>query len=333
MSLIHNPHDKFFKETFGDVGMARSFLKNYLPQEILALVDLETILPQKDSYIDQELQESFSDLLFQVKIHKNEGYLYFLFEHKSYPSQGIALQLLKYMVRIWESKLKESKPDKLPLIIPMVVYHGQEKWNSSLKLSGIIDNYEQLPNAVTQYIPEYEYILYDLSTYTDQEMVGNMLLLIILRTMRDIFIKDTEAFHNILHELLISFERVEDQEKGMQFFETLIRYILSTRQDLELERIYEIAKEVSLERGEVMMTIAEKLIMEGMEKGLKKGREEGLKKGREEGLEKGREEGLEKGREETKLEVARNLLGLGIEMDKVAKATGLSEEEIRKLMN
>ncbi|TWH55990.1 putative transposase/invertase (TIGR01784 family) [Desulfitobacterium sp. LBE] len=81
MSLIHNPHDKFFKETFGDVGMARSFLKNYLPQEILALVDLETILPQKDSYIDQELQESFSDLLFQVKIHKNEGYLYFLFEH------------------------------------------------------------------------------------------------------------------------------------------------------------------------------------------------------------------------------------------------------------
>ncbi len=241
MSLIHNPHDEFFKETFGDVGMAR----------------------------------------------------------------------------IWESKLKESKTDKLPLIIPMVVYHGQEKWHSSLKLSGIIDNYEQLPNAVTQYIPEYEYILYDLSTYTDQEMVGNMLLLIILRTMRDIFIKDTEAFHNILHELLISFERVEDQEKGMQFFETLIRYILSTRQDLELKRIYEIAKEVSLERGEVMLTIAEKLIMEGMEKGLKKGREEGL----------------EKGREETKLEVARNLLGLGIEMDKVAKATGLSEEEIRKLMN
>lgn len=85
MSLIHNPHDKFFKETFGDVGMARSFLKNYLPQEILALVDLETILPQKGSYIDQELQESFSDLLFQVKIHKNEGYLYFLFEHKVRP--------------------------------------------------------------------------------------------------------------------------------------------------------------------------------------------------------------------------------------------------------
>ena len=57
------------------------------------------------------------------------------------------------------------------------------------------------------------------------------------------------------------------------------------------------------------------------------GLEEGLAKGREEGLVKGREEG----REERNLEVAINLLQLGTPCEIVAKATGLSLEEVTKL--
>lgn len=37
--------------------------------------------------------------------------------------------------------------------------------------------------------------------------------------------------------------------------------------------------------------------------------------------------------EKSKLEVAKNLLELRIELDKIVKATGLPEDEIRKLMN
>ena len=57
------------------------------------------------------------------------------------------------------------------------------------------------------------------------------------------------------------------------------------------------------------------------------GLEEGLAKGRVEG----REEGLSKGREERNLEVAINLLQLGTPCEIVAKATGLSVEEVLKL--
>ena len=57
------------------------------------------------------------------------------------------------------------------------------------------------------------------------------------------------------------------------------------------------------------------------------GLEEGLSKGRAEGLVKGREEG----REERNLEVAINLLQLGTPCETVAKATGLSVEEVLKL--
>ncbi|MBU1613868.1 Rpn family recombination-promoting nuclease/putative transposase [bacterium] len=60
-------------------------------------------------------------------------------------------------------------------------------------------------------------------------------------------------------------------------------------------------------------------------------REEGIEEGREEGMEKGRKEGMEKGMEKGKIEVAKALLGLGDDIEKISKATGLTIEEIKKL--
>ena len=57
------------------------------------------------------------------------------------------------------------------------------------------------------------------------------------------------------------------------------------------------------------------------------------KKGLEKGLEKGREEGLEKGREEEKIEIAKNLISLGLDVEIIKKSTGLSKAEIEKLKN
>ena len=66
---------------------------------------------------------------------------------------------------------------------------------------------------------------------------------------------------------------------------------------------------------------------EGLEEGLAKGRVKGRAEGLEEGLSKGREEG----REERNLEVAINFLQLGTPCEIVAKATGLSLEEVANL--
>lgn len=70
---MKNPHDKFLKETINDVAVTRDFLNNYLPEEVVQYIDLNTLLPQKDSFINDELKESFSDLLFKVTIHDEEG--------------------------------------------------------------------------------------------------------------------------------------------------------------------------------------------------------------------------------------------------------------------
>ena len=69
----------------------------------------------------------------------------------------------------------------------------------------------------------------------------------------------------------------------------------------------------------------------GLEEGLAKGRVKGRAEGLEEGLARGRAEGLVKEREERNLEVAINFLQLGTPCEIVAKAIGLSLEEVAKL--
>ena len=57
-----------------------------------------------------------------------------------------------------------------------------------------------------------------------------------------------------------------------------------------------------------------------------------MKVGRQEGLKVGRQEGLKVGRQEEKIEIAKKMISVGIEIRTIKTITGLSEEEIRALM-
>ena len=74
---------------------------------------------------------------------------------------------------------------------------------------------------------------------------------------------------------------------------------------------------------------------DGMRKGRAEGEAIGLEKGRAEGeaigLEKGEAIGLEKGKKLEKIETARNLKRLGVPIETIATATGLSTDEITTL--
>ncbi|GAB6169606.1 Rpn family recombination-promoting nuclease/putative transposase [Clostridium carnis] len=59
--------------------------------------------------------------------------------------------------------------------------------------------------------------------------------------------------------------------------------------------------------------------------------EEAIEEGYEKGMEKGIEKGIEQGIEKANIENAKNFLRLGIEIDIIVKATGLSKEKVSKL--
>ncbi len=63
------------------------------------------------------------------------------------------------------------------------------------------------------------------------------------------------------------------------------------------------------------------------------GRTEGLEEGMRKGMQKGMQKGIEKGEKEAKEKMALKLLSLGVPVDTVSQASGLSRDEIEELAN
>lgn len=275
---IQNPHDKFFKETFSNPGVARDFIENYLPEPILKIIDLNELEIQSGSHVDEELSEVFSDMLFMTKINQRDGYLYFLFEHKSYPDRMVALQLLTYMVRIWNQKVNRENDTHIPVIIPLVIYHGKTQWKIAPILSDLILNFDMLPDEVKQMTPDYHFQIYDLSQFSDEDIKGNAKLTITLSIFRDIFKKSGQEFLETIFNAARALDELEEKETGIQYFETCMRYILTSGPPLSKDQLNTVIEQlaVTYKKGsDVTMTLAEVLREEGFEKGIEKGIEEG----------------------------------------------------------
>ena len=180
MEIINNPHDKYFKQVMGDKETTRDFLTNYLPRDLLEIIDLDSLVIQKDGFIEKELQEHFSDIIYRVKINGRDGYLYLLFEHKSSLYKTTALQLLKYIVSFWDQKVNKEKSSTLPPVVPLVLYHGKERWQIKQDLASIIEGIEDLPEPLKRFIPNYEYLFYDFSPYSAEEIRGGVELRIFI---------------------------------------------------------------------------------------------------------------------------------------------------------
>ena len=88
------------------------------------------------------------------------------------------------MVRIWELYLKQNKEAKyLPVIIPLVIYHGKPKWSLSERFISLFEE----PADFEQYIPDFGFNLYDISHMPDEEIQGTPLLKIFLTTFKYIY--------------------------------------------------------------------------------------------------------------------------------------------------
>jgi len=287
-------HDAFFKELLSEPERARAFFKAFLPEELLEHMDLGSIQHVKKSFVDKGLKEHFSDMLFRVRASYGQAHIYILVEHKSHPEAMVALQLLRYMLRIYEHQAKEGRG--LSPVIPMVFYHGEEAWRAPKRLRELFGD---VPSSVEEHIPDYSFRFVDLSMVPDEELEVLRGIGASLVVMKHIW--RPEELLERLRRLLSSPVRGDIIDRR----EVLMHYIAGSTPSEKEEVFWQIAEAIG---GEAIVgSIAEKWFEEGLEKGREEGREEGRKLGLVEGIEKGREEGRREGREEGRSKALRAL--------------------------
>jgi hypothetical protein len=74
----------------------------------------------------------------------------------------VALDLLRYLVRIWDFLGKQGGRVPLPVVLPLVLYHGKARWRISWSFSSLF----AAPEVLKPYVPEFTYLLTDLSRFS-----------------------------------------------------------------------------------------------------------------------------------------------------------------------
>lgn len=264
MTAPVNLHDRFFRHAFSRREVSQPFFERYLPAEVVALLDFATLTLAKDSFVDDDLTTQHSDLLFEIQtLDGRPARLYLLLEHKSYSDPWVGLQLLGYLVRIWEREKQRLKSPPLPAVFPMVLYHGERRWSAATDFSALID----APEALTVFTPRFDYGLCDLNRDQLKGLQERAWLAVSLHVLKYV---RSETLPARLPEILALFQRLfEQRDEGLAFLETVLRYLAQAAGHLD-EPLLRAAliQALPADVGEtVMPTLAETWVEQGVEQG------------------------------------------------------------------
>ena len=117
-------HDKIFKEILDNKKEGVKLLNKYFDLKI----EEKDIEKYTRKFVLPELENRESDVIYKLK---NEQ-IFFLIEHQTKVDYSMPFRMLEYIVEIMRSAVSrekmQNKSEKLPIVVPIVIYTGKENW-------------------------------------------------------------------------------------------------------------------------------------------------------------------------------------------------------------
>ncbi len=159
-----SPHDALFKMAFERPEHASSVLRAMLPEGVAQRINWSTLEVVPGSVIDKELRGLETDLLFRASVGERSVLIYALLEHQSSVDPMMTFRLLRYMIRLWERWQRERPSLRLPVIIPLVVAHGERPWTAPTSMLELFDADKDLLSALSPVLVSFQFLLEDLTS-------------------------------------------------------------------------------------------------------------------------------------------------------------------------
>ena len=291
------PHDAVFKTFLRHPETARDFLDIHLPASLRTLCDLSTLKLESESFIDADLRSRYSDVLWSLHTREGDGYVYVVIEHQSSADPHMAFRLLRYAMAAMQRHL-DTGHKELPLVIPMLFYHGcRSPYPYSLCwLDAFAD-----PVAAKQLYAS-AFPLVDITVVPDDDIMAHRRMALLELMQKHIRQRDLMGLVEQLSTLLLTGCTNDTQLQAM------FNYILQSGDESRFTEFMQEMTQRIPQHKERLMTIAERLRLDGVQEGL--------------------QQGLQKGKQEAALRIALTMLAQGIDREMVLLITGLAEEDL-----
>lgn len=290
------PHDALFRQFLTQPDIARDFMAIHLPPPLRDLCDLSTLKLESGSFVEDDLRQYYSDVLYSLKTTSGEGYIHVLIEHQSGPDKHMAFRLMRYAVAAMHRHLQAGHKT-LPLVIPMLFYTGKRSpYPYSLCW---LDGFASPILAGKLYTSGFP--LVDVTIIPDEDIAGHRSMAALTLLQKHIHQRNLTLLVDRLAAILMN-----EYLSSSQVI-SLVNYMMQAGEASDAHAlVHKLAQRVP-QHGDALMTIAEQLEQKGIEIG------------------------IEKGRKEEALKIAQTMLNNGLDRPTVLKMTGLTENDLAQL--
>lgn len=303
---ITNPRDKLFRKVFGDPAVAKDLLCAYLPEQVIKAIDFNHPMhPVNKSFVNEELQDKYSDLALELTIDGELGYVYFIVEHQSTHDKMMPIRLLEYTTSLMRDHMIEHKTEKLPIVFNVILSNRSSAYKGPHNLMDAFSD----PQLAKQFMFSAYHVI-DLHELTLEELKKSKkaaFAAMILKASRE---KD---FYNWLSKNKIVWVEFS---RNSTYILPAMRFVLSVS-GKDSKKTLNLIKEIDPTNRDVAMTAAQELIEIGEKRGIALGEERGEKRGEK----RGKEEVLS----------AMRMLIHGVSDSEILKKTGLTKSELLEL--
>ena len=161
----NNEHDKLIKTILKNKEEMAKLINNFLKPN--KKVDSKNLAKYTNSYITKKYMAKEADIVYKLK----DDEIYFLIEHQSKKDNKMPERILNYSVDIiheWSKEKNIKKKTKYPIIVPIVIYTGDGKWNIPKNFKDVqIENNEYLNNKIN-----IEYNLIDINKISVSKLLN-----------------------------------------------------------------------------------------------------------------------------------------------------------------
>ncbi len=173
---IRSPHDRGYKKSLSRPGEFLHFLKKYVKADwMMELEECDLDLCDKEM-LERDYAGKEADLLYRVHVPGGrEVYIFILQELQSYVDYTMIFRVLIYVVNTLvkyfldtDKKERERVGFRLPSMVPIVFYNGQDRWTAARSL----EEYQSGGHLFGRHILNLEYYLVDLAEIEEEYILS-----------------------------------------------------------------------------------------------------------------------------------------------------------------